>query len=243
MKNYLKVNDNEYFFGLLCSKISLFNLNTDYEIFKQMNNHDIIEYLYNQKQIEKDKLLIGEVINQLSEGLEKEIMDYLEEDNLIYRYFFKVNYDLRIINNIYDELSNNLSIKKIISKYHGISNIILLFRALDLNKTFEETKESLLLQDEYSIEIIENVYSQGKNEVIKFINEIYGIKINFEIDTIGIEKEVMNYFYKYIETFSYSQSVIEVLIYYIFIRKKYIANISSILYIGDIYYEWTNIYK
>ena len=172
MKNYLKINDNEYFFGLLCSKISIFNLNTDYEIFKQMNNHDIIEYLYNQKQVENDRLLIDEVIDQLKMGLVNEINDYLEEDNLIYRYFFKVNYDLKIINNIYDELSNNLSIKKIISKYHGISNMILLFRALDLNKTFEETKEYLLLQDEYSIEIIESVYSQGKNEIIKFISLI-----------------------------------------------------------------------
>lgn len=238
------MNSKEYQLGVINSKISKLLTPNDFNTLTNVEKEDFFDYLFNSDLILNKDILDNSLSASLNEGLNKEILSYIGKDHFIYNYFFnKEIKEITDLNKLVENINTNDNLTNIFSRYHSIKNIILGFRLIDKNIDFLEYKLNLLKSLEYSTSILESSYKQGKANLIDFTNALYNLDLNLLDDLVLIEKKLMNFFYEYIKDYSYSANFYEVLLYYIFIRIKQNEDLKALFYTGDVYYEWTNIYK
>lgn len=237
------MNSKEYQLGVINSKISELLTTNDFETLKTSDNLDFIEYLFNTNLILSKELINDDLGLSLNHCLEDEVSKYIGNNHIIYKYFFDKDYfEIDKLNELFDKLDLENNLRVIFSKYHSIKNIILGLRMLDNDISFNEYKNYILNSDEYSGEFLEKSYKLGKNDLVSFSNSLYNLNLNISDNLVEIEKKLNKYFYSYIKEYSYSYDFYEVLLYYIFIRNRQNENLKSLYFMGDVYYEWTNIY-
>ena len=227
--------NNQYLLGLLSAKIANLFTSNDYDVIKELPLDKVINYLssvgINDSILADDQ----DIIFNLNNSLAKEVQSYISVDHPIYCYFFgQEKKDVVYINKLSSKL---FKIDSIFSKYHGIKNIILALRLSKLNRDFEDVRLNLLSQNEYSIDLLEQYFHLGFVNLINFTKELYNLNLNENDEMTNIEHQLETYFYNLVSSCAYSDQYEVILIYYIFMRQKQIYNISSVIYLGDIYYE------
>src|SRR5690554_2713781 len=212
---------DKYLLGLISAKTTkLFSI-SDYEMLKEFNKDEIIEYLYNSNFIDSKLKSFEDNTLTIFHNLKDEIEKYLTDEHLIYKYFFDNDNNLDKTNEFY-------------SKINIVKNIVTMFRLNELNLNVEDINRNLLDQNEISNELLKKSFNLGKNEIIKITKELLNITVDYNLNIVDIEKLLNNYFYDYAKKYSYSSELSDLIAYYIYRNIKQIEMIKSIYYLGEL---------
>lgn len=225
---------DKYLLGLISAKTTkLFSI-SDYEMLKEFNKDEIIEYLYNLNFIGSKLKSFEDNTLTIFHNLKDEIEKYLTDEHLIYKYFFDNDNNLDKTNEIYSEINNKGYNLEFYSKFHIVKNIITMFRLNELNLNVEDLNRNLLDQNEMSNELLKKSFNLGKNEIIKITKELLNITVDYNLNIVDIEKLLNDYFYDYAKKYSYSSELSDLIAYYIYRNIKQIEMIKSIYYLGEL---------
>ncbi|CCV64734.1 putative v-type H+-ATPase subunit C [Alteracholeplasma palmae J233] len=200
-----------------------------------MEKKDLLRYLYH------DGILIEEHsdfklgLKSLDEALKYEISSYIGKEHLVYQYFFSnQKKSVDFYNTIYNEIKPQNILSEIISYRNSVKNIIMAYRLCENNEDVLVFKSNMLKQNQYEIDRLETAYIQGKKELIQFTKSELNTDVDIADSVLKIDRKLSKQYLEYIKSYAYSTNLLEILIYYIVMRKNQINQIKSIYYLNEV---------
>lgn len=221
-----------YLLGLLSAKLTTFLTQSQYLELIQKSKSEITTYLYYLNVVDKKYDDFESFVSGYQDALKEEVKSYIEDEHPIYIYFFD-EYDSKTdhYNKNY-EIVTKIMTSDVVDTIYLINNFKLLYRLNFQTRDVSIFERNFLKQNIYSFDTLALVYKNGKDSLIKFVNEYLQITINKDMSLIEIDRILNRKINDYIKILSQSESVNDLIFYYIWMKYRQLEKIKGIYYLG-----------
>ena len=221
-----------YLLGLLSAKLTTFLTQSQYLELIQKSKSEITTYLYYLNVVDKKCDDFESFVSGYQDALKEEVESYIEDEHPIYIYFFD-EYDSKTdhYNKNY-EIVTKIMTSDVVDTIYLINNFKLLYRLNFQTRDVSLFERNFLKQNIYSFDTLALVYKNGKDSLIKFVNEYLQITINKDMSLIEIDRILNRKINDYIKILSQSESVNDLIFYYIWMKYRQLEKIKGIYYLG-----------